>query len=124
MDDLPLRADGLLYWHVNYWGSRAPLSGEDVYFPDWRTGNSLHMPGDGIMLYPGENEIWPSARLAEMRDGEEDWEWLRLASEAAGEQKVAAIVGTLITTMKQYERDPARIRAARSRLAGLIERKH
>ena len=117
------RADGLLYWHVNYWGRRAPLSGEDVYFPGWRTGNSLHMPGDGIMLYPGENEVWPSARLAEMRDGEEDWEWLRLASAAAGEQKVAEIVGTLITTMKQYERDPARIRAARSRLADLIERK-
>ena len=80
------------------------------------------MPGDGIMLYPGENEIWPSARLAEVRDGEEDWEWLRLASEAAGAQKVAEIAGTLITTMKHYERDPARIRAARSRLADLIER--
>lgn len=99
----------------------ASVSGEDVYFPEWKTGNSLHMPGDGIMLYPGENEIWPSARLAEVRDGEEDWEWLRLAANAAGDGKVTELAGMLIQSMRKYERSPEKIRALRTRLAELIE---
>ena len=120
MDDR-YRADGMLYWHVNYWGRRAPHSGEGVYFPDWKTGNSLHMPGDGIMLYPGEKGIWPSVRLAEVRDGEEDWEWLHLVAKAAGDDKVAELTGMLIHNMRSYERVPEKIRAVRTRLAELIE---
>ena len=115
------RADGLLYWHVNYWTRKGLLKDYDTFFPGWKTGNSLRMPGDGIMLYPGEKEIWPSVRLAEVRDGEEDWEWLRLAAKAAGEDKVMESAGTLIHTMRKYERSPDKIRAARTRLAGLIE---
>ena len=114
------RADGLLYWHVNYWEGKRRLKGDDTYLPAWRTVHPLHMPSDGIMLYPGEDAIWPSIRLAEVRDGEEDWEWLCLAASAVGGEKVAEVVDGLVKSMKSFERDPARIRAARSRLADFI----
>ena len=115
------RADGLLYWHVNYWEGKRPLKDGDTYLLSWRTGNSLHMPGDGILLYPGEEAIWPSVRLAEVRDGEEDWEWLRLAAANGGRDKALDVAGTLIKSMEKYERDPKKIRQARSRLADIIE---
>ena len=115
------RADGLLFWHVNYWHRNGCLDESDTFFPDWHTYSGLHMPGDGIFLYPGKKVILPSIRLAQVRDGVEDYEWLQLAAAKAGTDSADAASRTLVMSMTQFTRDPAKLRAARTRLADLIE---
>ena len=117
------RADGFLFWHVNYWHGNPCLDESDTFFPDWHTYSGLHMPGDGIFLYPGKDHVLPSIRLAQVRDGVEDYEWLQLAAAKAGAAKADAESRTLIESMTKYTRDPAALRAARTRLAALIDRK-
>ena len=117
------RADGLLFWHVNYWNNSACIDENDTFFPSWHTYSGLHMPGDGIFLYPGKTNILPSIRLAQVRDGVEDYEWLQLAAAKAGPDAADAESRTLIQSMTKFSRDPATLRAARSRLADVIEKK-
>ena len=116
------RADGLLFWHVNFWGRNRNLDPADTFFPNWDTHSGLHMPGDGIFLYPTTEGIVPGIRLAQMRDAVEDYERLQLAAARAGTDVVDAVSRTLITSMTEFSRDPARLRAARRRLARLIEK--
>ena len=81
------RADGFLFWHVNNWrADNEPMDETDTYFPLWNTWSHLKTPGDGIFLYPGKEHILPSIRLANIRDGEEDYEYLLRAEKALGAQ--------------------------------------
>ena len=116
------RSDGLLFWHVNYWNNNACVDESDTFFPFWHTYSGLHMPGDGIFLYPGKTNILPSIRLAQVRDGVEDYEWLQLATAKAGPDAADAESRTIIQSMTKFSRDPAALRAARSRLADVIEK--
>lgn len=115
------RADGLLFWHVNFWGRNRNLDPSDTFFPDWDTYSGLHMPGDGIFLYPTTTGIVPGIRLAQMRDAVEDYERLQLAAVRAGTNAVDAVSRTLVTSMTEFSRNPAALRAARAKLARLIE---
>ena len=116
------RVDGFLYWHVNYWSGNGHMDESDTFFPKWRTYNRMHMPGDGIYLYPGRRGILPSIRLAQIRDGVEDYEWLRIAS-AEGDAEVAdAESRKLVESMVEYTRDFVKLRTVRTRLADYIER--
>ena len=113
------RADGLLYWHVNYWDGPCIDEG-DTFIPNWKTASPHRMPGDGIMLYPGREHILPSIRLAQVRDAVEDYEWLQLAAAKAGPDAANAASRTLIRSMTDFTRAPADIRAARDCLAEII----
>ena len=113
------RADGLLFWHVNYWDGPCIDEG-DTFLPEWKTASPLRMPGDGILLYPGKEHILPSIRLAQVRDGVEDYEWLQLAAAKAGADAADAASKTLVRSMTDFTRDPAAVRAARDRLAEII----
>ncbi|MBQ7191230.1 MAG: DUF4091 domain-containing protein [Kiritimatiellae bacterium] len=112
------RSDGLLYWHVNWW-PKQQLDENDCYFPQWKTGNGLHMPGDGILLYPGKKGVLSSIRIAQVRDGVEDYEWLQQAA-ARGAEKADAVSRTIIQSMTKFTRSPAELRHARRQLADLI----
>jgi hypothetical protein len=79
------------------------------------------MPGDGVLMYPGKDHTLPSIRLAQVRDGVEDYEWLQLAAAKAGAATADAESRTLIESMTKFTRDPAALRAARTRLADLID---
>ena len=118
------RADGFLFWHVNFWTPRtSPLFDASVtFFPDWKTYHPGLCPGDGVFLYPGKDDVYPSIRLALVRDGVEDYEWLQLAAQKAGKAAVDEVSRTLVKSLTSFTRDPAAIRAARSRLAALIVR--
>ena len=111
------RADGFLFWHVNYWRSgHAPMDETDTYFPDWNTWNHLGMPGDGIFLYPGKEHILPSIRFANIRDGEEDYEYLLRAEKRLGRKAVEALVRAHVRSQKDFTRDSATLSVLRDSL--------
>ena len=113
------RTDGLLFWHVNFWNGPC-IDESDTFLPEWKTFSSLRMPGDGVLLYPGKTHILPSIRLAQVRDGVEDYEWLQLAAAKAGADAADAASWTLIRSMTDFTRDSARLLEARARLAEII----
>ena len=49
--------------------------------------------GEKVLVYPGPNGAWPSARLVQIRDGIEDWAVLNLARQRRGSGEVRAILG-------------------------------
>ena len=49
--------------------------------------------GEKILVYPGPNGPWPSARLTQIRDGVEDWAILNLLRRRRGQAEVRAVLG-------------------------------
>ena len=115
------RADGYLFWHVNFWPN-GKLDETAAFQPDWNSYSDLGMPGDGIFLYPGKRHIVPGIRLANVRDGEEDYEWAQLAEARAGREAVEKVLREVATSGKAFSRDPDILRRARTKLADLIEK--
>ena len=118
------RVDGLLYWHVNNWNdNQRNLDPSDTFFPEWDTHSGrLHMPGDGILLYPTHDGIVPSIRLALVRDGIEDYERLQMVSRLHGLTAADAISKSFIKSKFDFSRDSQTLLSARSQLGDLIER--
>ena len=114
------RSDGLLFWIVNKWHGNEKFNSGDTYFPGYRTYNKNGMPGDGIMMYPGEDGIWPSIKLAQCRDGVEDYEYLQLVKAKFGVEKCDEITKRIVKSLTRFSRNPVELRAARQRLAELI----
>lgn len=78
--------DGLLYWGVNIWTSPkcVPIDPKDGIFLQWpimlMIGHEIY--GDGNLLYGGKNgQPIGSMRMALLRDGLEDYEYLWKLSE-------------------------------------------
>ncbi len=115
-------SDGLLFWHVNYWGDNPLLDDSDTFFPEWNTYSGLHMPGDGIFLYPARDRILPSIRLAQMRDAVEDYEWLQLLAGRKGKAAADVFSRMLVTSMTEFTRSPSKLRQVRSSLGDAIAR--
>ncbi len=85
------RVDGVAQWGVNYWG-HATQNGDP-----WRGSSE---DGNGYMFYPGpgaglDDEIIPSIRLEQTRDGLEDYEYLALYSELYGREGAEAAAGII-----------------------------
>ena len=117
-----LRTDGFLFWHVNFWARDVWLDESETFFPQWNTHSWLRMPGDGVFLYPGRRHVLSGIRLANVRDGVEDYEWLQLAEARAGVRAVQALVRRVVRSKSDFSRDPAQLRAVRRELGDLIER--
>lgn len=122
------KADGFLFWHVNNWyPGNKQMDESDTYFPQWRTlevpisWSSVGCAGDGVFLYPGREHVLPSIRLALVRDGVEDYEWLSLAEELAGRAAVEALVAPTVKSLTDFERETKKLRAVRSRVGHLIQ---
>ncbi len=114
------RADGFLFWIVNKWHSAERLPESDTYFPEFRTFNPIGMPGDGIMMYPGERSVFSSIRLAQCRDAEEDYEYLKLAAAKVGQAKVDAVVDSIVRSLTDFSHDAEKLRTARRMIAKII----
>ncbi|MCQ2392242.1 MAG: DUF4091 domain-containing protein [Kiritimatiellae bacterium] len=70
-----VKADGFLYWMMNYWTKRFRLSEDNTYFPEYETGHWAGHAGGGMLLFPGTSHVLPTIRLAQIRDGMEDYEF-------------------------------------------------
>ena len=117
-------ADGFLFWHVNNWkeATQKTFDCVDTYYPDWRTKNWIGVPGDGLFLYPAKDSILPSIRFAQLRDGVEDYEWIKAAEKKCGKKDVDDLVKVLVTSLTDFSRDPAQLRKVRASIGDLIER--
>jgi hypothetical protein len=112
------RADGFLFWHVNNWrAGNAPMDESDTYFPEWSTWNHLGVSGDGIFLYPSNKRILPSIRFANIRDGEEDYEYILRAEKKYGRKAVENMIRPAIKSQTEFSRDSAELSALREKLA-------
>lgn len=117
------KADGFLFWHVNNWlkTERLYLDAAQTYQPAYhRLKYAMGATGDGEFLYPGRQEPYPSIRLANLRDGSEDYDYLAMLAETDPEtaRKTAE---RLTPRLRSFERNPVKIREARRQLATELE---
>lgn len=129
-------AEGFLYWGTTHWDYN--VRGEERW-PDvpWITYNG--QPGHngcGYLIYPGpEGMPLASIRLALVRDGIEDYEYLQLLKKRYEEKKgsltsadrreVEALLRVdpaVVLDHKHYTEDPQQLTLAREELAMWIER--
>ncbi len=131
------RPDGFLYYKVTRWPNEDDAAITTGPFVDWDPASYRDYNGDGSLLCPGPGgRPLPTIRLENIRDGLEDFAYVRLLEErmAAARERgetgeswlreagaalevPAAVVGSL----REYTRDSATLYAWRARLAAAIE---
>jgi hypothetical protein len=80
------------------------------------------MPGDGLFIYPAQDRILPSIRLAQLRDGVEDYEWIKMVEAKYGRETADGCVKKLVPALTEFTRNPDELRKARTVLGDLIEK--
>jgi hypothetical protein len=133
-------ASGFLYYSLNRWVTNYHEG--QKRWPDvhWNTFTCENYNGDGQLIYPGpDGEPYSSVRLEVIRDGIEDFEYLRnlqgwmevLAGkeiEEAGqllrptEELISAIKEKLVANMTSYTKDPHEVFLYREMVAEAIEK--
>lgn len=120
-----VKADGFLYWMMNYWLTKTRLSEGDTYFPAYKTGHWAGNAGGGMLLFPGESHVLPTIRLAQIRDGMEDYEFAVLHDRIYGRDATMKIVervsqfpgtGNLPGKEGPYDADPSTLLGVRGDL--------
>ena len=84
--------------------------------------------GEGTLLYPGRPDKIggrthipvASLRLLMIREGQEDFEWLKAAAQAAGRDRVVKAMAPVMTAAHNFTSDPQPIWDTRAALAELI----
>jgi hypothetical protein len=115
------KAAGELYYDTTYAFTKGDAWTGQYYFG----GN-----GDGTLFYPGRARAIggtrdipvESVRLALIREGLEDYEYLRLYAKVAGEKEAQALAETIAGKTYQWEHDPQRLYSARHKMAEAIDR--
>lgn len=113
-----LSFSGLLYWKVDGWlqGTTA-ASWTDVFYKE--SGNTY--PGEAILVYPGEpvgmpGEVAPSMRLKQLRDGEQDYEYIQLLKNLGQGAFAAQVEAGVASSYQNWTQTPATLEAARMTL--------
>lgn len=111
-----LHISGLLYWTTTYW--------EQVSDPwvDPKTYSNYN--GDGALLYPGDAVGYQgpvtSLRLKAIRDGMEDYEYLKLLADLGDKASADAISQSIATSFASWSDNPQNLYSAREQLAQRI----
>ncbi len=74
-----------------------------------------------MLAYPGCDDVYPSIRLAQIRDAVEDIEWMQIAAERTGEASVDTEVRAVVRSLTDFSRDTKELRRHRAALGNLIE---
>jgi len=127
------KMDGFLYWGLNIWdrthndylidpekdGPRLKWSITTGAGDDWTA--ALH--GDGEMLYPGRDGPFGCIRLANIRDGIDDYEYLWLLAQLEGSVEKAREACLPVTqSLTSFTGDPQQVYAQRAVIARRIEK--
>lgn len=108
------KLDGFLFWGVNVWSRRnndAPIDLSEGPRLDWSitTGGErwARLHGDGVLLYPLPDGPMGCIRLANIRDGFEDYEYLYALGSAQGEPyRARELCEPVTTSLSSYTLDP------------------
>ena len=104
--------DGLLYYAVSMNWDKISKYQFDIF------------NGDGTLLFPGEKFGYSgpcaSWRLVQLRDGFDDFDYLRMAEELVGREAVMKVVNKVTTGMLEYTADYRVVEAARDEIAKII----
>lgn len=107
---------GFEYWCPNHWGDN---SATVKLRSDWQANTFRDYNGDGYLTYPGPGgRPLASIRLANLRDGFEDYEYLRLLAELTGEK---IHTGQVAASTTEFTGDPETLYRVRDRVATAIE---
>jgi hypothetical protein len=79
--------------------------------------------GDGQLLYPGVDGPIASIRLANIRDGLEDYEYLWLLAHRSGMKAARQACEPVTMSLETYTRFPEEVSAQREAIARRIEAK-
>ena len=107
--------DGVLYWAVNDWQDGA----------EWRSMDYGFAYGDGRLIYCGQKYKIQgpisSIRLEMIRDGIEDFQYMKMAEASLGKAEVDRVVASVTTGILKYTKDADVLRAARNALGEALE---
>ena len=120
------KMDGFLYWGLNVWHGAhndrivdparggGPLLDFSITCPD-ASHDWLH--GDGVLLYPGADGPIGSMRLANIRDGLQDYELLAMLRDRSGDAESARAAAQPVTEgLDRFTADPTTLEGARRRV--------
>jgi len=116
------RMDGFLYWGLNIWDrphNDRPIDPARGQFLDWSitTGGDYDwLHGDGRLIYAGPDGPIGSIRLANIRDGLEDYEYLWMLR-SAGSNLAEAQCERVTISLTKFTRDCGALTAARNTAA-------
>ena len=123
------KCDGLLYWGLNIWGRAnndylidPEADGPRLKWSITTGGRWNRLHGDGELLYAGRDGPIGSIRLANLRDGIEDYEYLWRLAELTDLETTRAACEPVTTSLMAFTREPEVVEAVRRRVAGRIER--
>ena len=118
------KMDGFLYWGLNIWdrpGNDRPVDLSRGPLLEWSitTGGEYDwLHGDGRLIYAGPDGPIGSIRLANIRDGLEDYEYLWLLGKLAGTLEAGREASRPVTTsLTVFTRDPSVLYQARDAVA-------
>jgi hypothetical protein len=115
------QADGFLFWHTNNWlRGTACLDETSAFQPEFKLFVIGGSAGDGQFLYPGKDGPLPSIRLANLRDGSEDYDYLMLLEKKAGKDAALKAAEILVPDLCHYETDHKKILQVRKQIASAI----
>jgi len=108
---------GFEYWSPNHWGDNR--SGPGLR-GNWIANTFRNYNGDGYLTYPGpDGKILSSVRLENLRDGFEDYEYLKLLASLKGDLTPA---GRVAASTTEFTADPDTLYRARDQIAEEIEK--
>lgn len=138
------QSDGFLYYAAVGWRHRDLKTGKTTSETRYLSGAPIVnykgakyytgvVNGDGALIYPAESGMVSSIRVKAIRDGLDDYLYLKLLSQALDNSaampetwrqqaaKELTIEPELVKTLYSYTQDPTLINAKRARLADLLE---
>lgn len=111
---------GLLYWTTVYW----PKVGDVWTNPATYGGDSNRFNGEGSLFYPGVDAGFAgpvaSMRLKQIREGLEDYEYLKLLADRGQKELADKLTRELASGWTRWDDRPARLYAARAKIARLL----
>lgn len=115
------KADGFLYWTVNWWHKCERSDESDVYQIGPKIYSDNWVQGDGQLVYAGRNGVYPTIRLANIRDGIQDCEWLRMAERHVSREACETVCRGFIRSLIDYDRDTETLLEKRAQIGRMLE---
>ncbi len=123
------KIDGFLYWGLNIWSREnndyqidPEVDGPRLKWSITTGGRWSALHGDGELLYAGKDGPIGSIRLANLRDGLEDYEYLYRLAELTDLETAREACEPVTTSLTSFTREPDVVLKQRAAIAREIEK--